>query len=245
MKTSIARLLPVALLLAPWVELRASDPPPPINEAAWSTIATNLSNRCGGSSFVTCASVTVRRQDIGGYTAIELTVTNHSGMSGSYPGTVFTAVGIANLTGIQETPGWITVRRDGSDWTGWEADDRVVSGVKLPRRVGGVETTNGINDGIQAPHTFVFRFYVTSLGTNYSKWQLAIHGQGGPNDCSTKLVVNMDGSTNAPGGTEAAGCSYTPPPPTPIPEPATLVLFATGMLGLGGVTAIRRRNRQK
>ena len=234
-------LLASAIVAIPAQAARAADPPPALT-GTWTAIATNWAHKCGGNNFVTCASVTLRRQDVGGYTAIEMTVTNESGLMGSFANTVFTAIGIANMPDPIMTRGWFTVKTStGNAVTGWETDDRVVSGVGLPRDVTGAETINGINNGLKAPNTFIFTFFIPVIGTNYLNWQLAIHGQGGPNDCSTKLIVKWDGTTN---NTSAPGsCGYTAPPGV-VPEPATLGLLATGLLGVGGAGVIRRRRRQ-
>lgn len=214
--------------------------PPTLSSTKWKTISTKWQNVCGGGCFATCVSVSLRRQDVGGYTAIEMTVTNNSGLNNTWAGTVFTAIGIANLPAPKTTAGWLTVKKGSTNYTSkWQTDDRVVSGMGLPSKVGGVETKYGSNYAVGAGQTWVFTFFVPTIGTNYSNWKLAIHGQRGPNDCSTKLIVDWAGKPNTPNGKDCGCC--TPPPPGVIPEPATVALMATGLLGIGGVGIFRRR----
>jgi len=212
--------------------------------AAWN----GLTTYCGGSSFATCASVSVSSSfdAITGQTWISMTVTNLSGTNGTYGGTIFTEMGLFGLPGSQNTPsfsyvnGSLSVMEGGVDHTSdWTLGTGGLNGAGITKFVSGANTTNGINGGIPAPHGYTFTFAVTGLSSSFdpNNYGFAIHGQGGPNSCSTKLVIQSDGTTNA--GPYDANCS-----PSVTPEPLTMTLLGTGLAGMGAASARRRRKEQ-
>ncbi|MDH4349322.1 MAG: PEP-CTERM sorting domain-containing protein, partial [Gemmatimonadota bacterium] len=98
--------------------------------------------------------------------------------------------------------------------------------------------------GLGAGNTYTFTFTITNWqGTtaDFNNLGFAIHGQGGPNGCSTKLVIQADGSANSPDpndpAVQACGTTVTP-------EPVTMSLLATGLAGMGGAGLVRRRRKQ-
>ena len=92
--------------------------------------------------------------------------------------------------------------------------------------------------------TWVFNF--TGFGGTSAEFDDFISGASvgahfisGPNGCSTKPIINADGSHNSGPVDENCGGETT------VPEPATMMLLATGLVGLGGATFIRRRKENK
>jgi hypothetical protein len=91
--------------------------------------------------------------------------------------------------------------------------------------------------------TWIFNF--TGFGGTDAEFDDFISGASvgahfisGPSGCSTKPLVNSDGTTNHEADDSCGG-------ETTVPEPATMMLLATGLVGLGGATFIRRRKENK
>ncbi|HEX5829734.1 MAG TPA: PEP-CTERM sorting domain-containing protein, partial [Gemmatimonadaceae bacterium] len=66
----------------------------------------------------------------------------------------------------------------------------------------------------------------------------AIHAISGPGNCSTKLVVTNNQANQGPFD---PSCDV---PETVVPEPASVVLMATGLLALVGGGAVRNRRKR-
>ena len=183
----------------------------------------NGTQYCGGNAFSTCATLNSISYS-GGVLTIQ--VTNTSGNAGS----VFTEIGLANIGGAfaAQTFG---AAGDGS----WSQGTSGLSGAGIQNAVIGGEAdapapTNGLHDG----ETVTFTFTLTG-SPDLTDLQLAIHDQGGSpgGECasSTKLVVT-GGVANDP------TCGSTT-----VPEPMTMSLLATGLAGMGGLGAFKRRRK--
>jgi len=205
---------------------------------------------CGGSTFNTCASVnlslsgsvlTMVVQNWGTYNPSNGTTPSFAGSS------IFTQLGILNGSfGSGALTGLTSFSCVSDPTCKWEFDTSLNG---LPGYAGGARYTGSggnINSGLNPPATSgagnftqVTLVFSTNPTIDLSAATFGLHGQAGPGNCSTKLFVTNGGSPNRVTSTNS--CFGTPN--TPVPEPMSIVLVATGLVAVGGAGLIRRRRK--
>ena len=221
--TRIGRGFLAGLALAATVAARASA------DTSW----TGNGTYCGGNTFSTCFSVNMSWSNSSGTsTVVTLVMSNQQNAAGLK----WFSVGLNNLpAGLGYTSG-------PSD-LGFTAPGHGHSGGMFPPNTYAQGTNGGADPGFNVPRSFTFNF-TSGSSKNWNNLLNAagvgLHAGGltAPDgtSCSVKVSVN-DGDTNGPDGSKPACETLI----TSTPEPAGMILLATGLVALGGAGLIRRR----
>jgi len=219
---------------------------------------------CGGDQFATCAAVNI--SVVGSNVTVRLW--NLSGNAagtwghgaGTHAGTVFNGIGFYNTTGASAVLGSLSVNGPAMAGTtpgSWKLtnNSRVNFGVDF--RVGSQGSNNmdnGVASGCAPSSAYpsgvdLYSNPCTSVTGNTGDWvtfSFKISGNWDPNN-SDIVIRGINGPTG-----NATEC-WTGDTPAGIPsnctvitpEPVSMTLLATGLAGIGGAGALRRRKQKQ
>lgn len=192
-------------------------------------VAAHAAQVCSTGSLVVCVNFTLANVSGNNYTlAVQYASSNDGG--------VLTDFGISGPNGITFTSTGVTGAGSFTFGTNCSLQDQACASASAP------PPSNGLTVG----QTETLSFSATAgFSGDFSNSLYNAHIQAFNNlpNCSVKIGNSDQFSTAGTGGgsfnADAASCTV----PTSTPEPASMILLGTGLLGLGGGAAVRRRRQ--